>query len=68
MPRLALSLALLLGVTLFSLATPAAEPAADQAESDETRRLIEAELPNWKFFVGRGQERPLRLQPQSMLR
>lgn len=68
MPRLALSLALLLGVTLCSLATPAAEPAADQAESDETRRLIAAELPNWKFFVGRGPERPLKLQPQSALR
>ena len=67
MPRLALCLALLLAWTGLSHLA-AEEPAADKAESDETRRLIEAELPNWKFFVGPQLETPLQRQPQSVLR
>jgi len=68
MPRLALALLLLLVWPIALCSMAADEPAVDKAEFDETRRLIEAELPNWKFFTGLQLENPLEQEPKSLLR
>src|SRR5579872_5938084 len=40
----------------------------DNEESEETLRLIEAELPNWKLWKGRGHASELQLEPKPVLR
>jgi hypothetical protein len=51
---------------------PAAEPreakARDAEESEETTRLIKAELPNWAFWMGPDKQTALKLEPKSVLR
>jgi hypothetical protein len=52
----------------------AAEDADDQKtpsavrESEETTRIVTAELPRWKMWAGPGHRRPLKLEPKSVLR
>jgi hypothetical protein len=40
----------------------------DQLESEETTRLIAAELPHWKFWVGEQRRAELAVSPKSLLR
>jgi hypothetical protein len=40
----------------------------DAAESEETTRLIKAELPNWTFWKGPARETKLKLETKSVLR
>jgi hypothetical protein len=51
---------------------PAADPreakARDAEESQETTRLIKAELPNWAFWKGADRQSALKLEPKSVLR
>jgi hypothetical protein len=42
--------------------------ARDAEESEETTRLIKAELPNWEFWKGADKQKALKLEPKSVLR
>jgi hypothetical protein len=42
--------------------------ARDAVESEETTRLIKAELPNWEFWKGTDRKSGLKLEPKSVLR
>ena len=62
-----------LGVGLWCLhADVRAEPQDVQVqkaqESEETTRLIKAELPNWKMWIGPDRRQELTLEPKSVLR
>jgi len=44
------------------------EPTLEAQEQAETDRLIKAELPNWAFRAGLEKDRPLVMEPKSLLR
>ncbi|HEV3340872.1 MAG TPA: hypothetical protein VG125_10965 [Pirellulales bacterium] len=43
-------------------------PTSDARESEETTRIVEAELPRWNMWSGPDRKRPLKLEPKSVLR
>jgi hypothetical protein len=46
-----------------------AEPRSrDAEERDETMRLIDAELPNWKIWIGSDRDEALNLEPRAVLK
>src|SRR5262245_54099786 len=49
-------------------AAPNETKTRDAKESEETTRLAEAELPNWKCWKGVDRKTELKLQPKSVLR
>jgi hypothetical protein len=42
--------------------------ASEARESEETTRIVEAELPRWKMWSGPDRKRPLKLEAKSVLR
>src|SRR5258708_40045913 len=40
----------------------------DAEESEQTTRVVQAELPRWKMWVGPERDRELKLEPKSVLR
>ena len=77
-PRLALIFAAVIGFSRLPVAVAEPEEAPskesenqksrDNEESEETLRLIETELPNWKLWKGPGHARELKLEPKPVLR
>ena len=68
-------IALMLAVSLsprrpssFATAAPDETKARDAEESEETTRLIVAELPNWKLWKGTDRKTGLKLEAKSVLR
>jgi hypothetical protein len=49
-------------------ADPPAADSRDAQESDQTTRVVQAELPKWKMWTGADRKRELKLEPKSVLR
>jgi hypothetical protein len=58
---------LLLAPLTACLPASAEEKTSDARESEETARIVEAELPRWRMWAGPQRKRPLKLESKSVL-